>query len=228
MVFCVCVQCRYIQSCQPSLSTTAAEFSVADAVRLKGLSFFFPSLFPSQLVLVHFHLWFKLCTACVCNCILWHGRTVLLCHLDALPWKIKISVLGSCAKSCSIQCAFQIHHFILVVTLENYCCKVWLLLVLLMRKSFYMVFFLFFLFLRCLAWRWFWKFDTLQESKDSQVQRRATKTGTMAGMLTENAIVALNNGDVDLRPILQVSVSIRAIYKVLFMQLMVTSFLFVL
>jgi hypothetical protein len=49
----------------------------------------------------------------------------------------------------------------------------------------------------------------------------------MAGMLTENAIVALNNGDVDLRPILQVSVSIRAIYKVLFMQLMVTSFPFV-
>ncbi len=28
----------------------------------------------------------------------------------------------------------------------------------------------------------------------------------MAGMLTENAIVALHNGDVDLRPVLQVSV----------------------
>jgi hypothetical protein len=49
----------------------------------------------------------------------------------------------------------------------------------------------------------------------------------MAGMLTENAIVALNNGDVDLRPILQVSVSVLAIYKLLFMQLMVTSFLFI-
>jgi hypothetical protein len=33
----VCVQCRYIQSCQASLSTIADEFSVADAVRLKGL-----------------------------------------------------------------------------------------------------------------------------------------------------------------------------------------------
>jgi hypothetical protein len=48
------------------------------------------------------------------------------------------------------------------------------------------------------------------------VHERARKTGTMAGMLTENAIVALNNGEVDLRPILQVSVSVRVIHKVQF------------
>ncbi len=180
MVFCVCVLCRYIQSCQPSLSTTAAEFSVADAVRLKGLSFFF----PSQLVLVHFHLWFKLCTACVCNCILWHGRTVLLCHLDALPWKIKISVLGSCAKSCSIQCAFQIHHFILVVTLENNCCKVWLLLVLLMRKSFYMVFFLFFCFWGVL----------LEGDSGSLIRYRKVRTVKFS---EERRRLVKNGGDVD-------------------------------
>jgi hypothetical protein len=55
-----------------------------------------------------------------------------------------------------------------------------------------------------------------RKSKDNQVHERARKTGTMAGMLTENAIVALNNGDVDLRPILQVSVSVRVIHKVQF------------
>ncbi len=48
------------------------------------------------------------------------------------------------------------------------------------------------------------------------MHERARKTGTMAGMLTENAIAALNNGDVDLRPILQVSVSVLVIHKVQF------------
>jgi hypothetical protein len=81
--------------------------------------------------------------------------------LHALPWKIKISVLGSWFKILQYPVRLQSHHFILVVTLENYCSRVWLLLVLLMRKSLYMVLFFVFLFLRCLAWRWFWKFDTL-------------------------------------------------------------------
>jgi hypothetical protein len=90
-----CVCSAGIQSCQASFSTTASEFSIAAAVRLKGSSFLSllalslarrprpcPSLIHRNRLQISSNIFF--------------GTDVrLLSPLHALLWKIKISVLGS-------------------------------------------------------------------------------------------------------------------------------------
>ncbi len=91
MVF-SCVCSAGIQSCQASFSTTASEFSIAAAVRLKGSSFplllrSFSSPSPSSL---------SISDSPQSSANIFFATVVrLLSPLHALLWKIKISVLGS-------------------------------------------------------------------------------------------------------------------------------------